>query len=86
MYEILYQKHAARQLLRIPRDIALRIRARIEAIAADPYGNHPNATRLKGRDGGFRLRIGNWRVVYFLDDERKVFLVAKIDQRGRVYR
>ena len=86
MYEIRYQKHAARRLLRIPRDIALRMRARIEAIALDPYGRHPNATRLKGRDGGFRLRIGNWRVVYFLDDERKVFLVAKIDQRGQVYR
>lgn len=86
MYEIRYQKHAARQLLRIPRDIALRICTRIAVIAAEPYAKHPNATRLKGRDGGFRLRIGNWRVVYFLDDKRKVFLVAKIDQRGRVYR
>ena len=58
----------------------------IETIAANPYGSHPNATRLRDRDGGFRLRIGDWRVIYFLDNERKVLLVVKIDRRGRVYR
>jgi mRNA interferase RelE/StbE len=86
MYEVRYQKHAARHLLRMPRVVARRIRAGIEAVAANPYGKHPNATRLSGRDGGFRLRAGDWRVVYALDDERKQVLVANIDRRGRVYR
>ena len=66
--------------------VAQRIYARIDAVAADPYAGHPNATRLKGRDGDFRLRVGDWRVIYSLNNERKVLLVAKIDQRGRVYR
>ena len=86
MYEVRYQKHAARQFLRMPRDVARRIRAGIEAVAASPYDKHPNATRLSGRDRGFRLRAGDWRVVYALDDERKRVVVAKIDRRGRVYR
>ena len=86
MYEVRYQKHAARQLLRMPRDVARRIRAGIEAVAANPYGKHPNARRLAGRDGGFRFRAGDWRVVYVLDDEREHMVVARIDRRGRVYR
>ena len=86
MYEVRYQKQAAIQLFRMPRSVAQRISARIDAIAADPYGVHPNATRLKGRDGDFRLRVGDWRVIYSLNDEHKVLLVAKINQRGRVYR
>ena len=86
MYEVRYQKQAAAQLFRMSRNIAQRICARIDAVAADPYAEHPNATRLKGRDGDFRLRVGDWRVIYSLNDERKVLLVAKIDQRGRVYR
>ena len=86
MYEVRYQKHAARQLLRMPRDVARRIRAGIEAVATNPYGKHPNATRLSGRAGYFRLRAGDWRVVYVLDDERKHVVVAKIDLRERVYR
>ena len=86
MYEVRYQKQAAAQLFRMPRSVAQRISARIDAVAADPYAGHPNATRLKGRDGDFRLRVGDWRVIYSLNDEHKVLLVAKIDQRGRVYR
>ena len=86
MYEVRYQKQAAIRLFRMSRSVAQRISARIDAIAADPYGVHPNATRLKGRDGDFRLRVGDWRVVHSLNDARKVLLVAKIDQRGRVYR
>lgn len=86
MYEVRYQKHSARQLLRMPRDVARRIRAGIEAVAANPYGKHPNATRLAGRDVGFRLRAGDWRVVYALDYEREHMVVARIDRRERVYR
>ena len=86
MYEVRYQKHAARQLLRMPRNVAQRIRAGIETVAGSPHESHPNATRLQGRDGGFRLRTGDRRVIYFLDNERMVLLVAKTDRRGRVYR
>ena len=48
--------------------------------------DRPNATRLRGREGSFRLRVGDWRVIYSLDDNRKVLLVAKIAPRGQVYR
>ena len=50
-----------------------------DASVVRPTGPH-------GADGGFRLRTGDWRVIYFLDNERKVLLVVKIDRRGRVYR
>ena len=86
MYKVRYQKQAARQLFRMSRNVAQRICARIDVIAAAPYAGHPNATRLRGRDGDFRLRVGDWRVIYSLDDEQKVMLVAKIDQRGQAYR
>ena len=86
MYEVRYQKQAASQLFRMPRNVARRICAKVDAVAAAPYAGHPNATRLQERDGDFRLRVGDWRVIYSLNDARKVLLVAKIDQRGQVYR
>ena len=70
----------------MPRDVAQRIRDRIAMIAGDPYADHPNAARLRGRAGDFRLRVGDWRVVYSLDPERRVVLVAVLDRRGQVYR
>ena len=86
MYEVRYQKQAAHRLLRMASNTSRRIRVGIEAVAAEPYADHPNATRLRGREGSFRLRAGDWRVIYSLDDDRKVPLVAKIAPRGQVYR
>ena len=86
MYEVRYRKQAAHRLLRMARNTAQRIRAGIEAVATEPGADHPNATRLRGRERGFRLRVGDWRVLYSLDDDRKVLLVAQIDPRGQVYR
>ncbi len=86
MHEVRYQKQAARRLYGLPRNVAQRICARIDAIAANPYGEHPNATRIQGRDRDFRLRVGGWRVIYSINDEREILLVAKIDTRGQIYR
>ena len=86
MYAVRYQSHAARRLARIPLKLARKIRDRIEVIANDPYQHHPNVTRLRGQENVFRLRLGDWRVVYALDKERNLLLVAKIDRRGQVYK
>ena len=86
MYIVRYQRQTARRLIRMPRDNAHRIRDKVESITENPYGQHSKLTRLRGRESSFRLRLGDWRVVYVLDDERKVLLVAKIDRRGQVYR
>ena len=70
---------AAHRLLRNGYALTGRNRYTRDASVVRPTGPH-------GTDSGFRLRTGDWRVIYFLDNERKVLLVVKIDRRGRVYR
>ena len=86
MYEVRYQKQTAHRLLRMASNTARQTCAGIESVATEPYADRPNATRLRGRKGSFRLRVGDWGVIYSLDDNRKVLLVAKIAPRGQVYR
>ncbi len=71
-------------LLRMPRDQALRVRSKLNALARDPY-NAPNVKKLTEQPG-FRLRVGDWRVVYLLDEERIVIQVIRVAQRGEVVR
>ena len=54
-------------------------------VDTNPHGQHNNAKKLVGQPG-FRLRIGDWRVVYELEDDRLVVLVVRIAPRGQVYK
>ncbi len=72
-------------LNKIPRNVAKLIREKLEAIAANPYAEHLNAKKLQGRDG-YRLRVGDWRVIYEIQNEKLVILVLKVAPRGEVYK
>ena len=85
MYKISYSKEADKTLQRMPRNIAKLIREKFEAIATAPYADHPNAKKLQGRDG-YRLRVGDWRVIYEIQNEQLVILVLRVAPRGEVYR
>jgi len=84
MYQIVFSKEADKALRRMPRQLALTIAGKIEELAGDPYAmrqvkkltNHP----------GYRLRVGDWRVVYTLNDQALLIHVIKVRPRGEVYR
>jgi mRNA interferase RelE/StbE len=84
MHSIEYTAQALRVLTRMPRNVREQVVRKIEAVAADPHAQHNNATRLQGRPE-FRLRVGDWRVIYRLLDDRLVMLIIKVGARGQVY-
>ena len=85
MYKIIFKKEAAKSLNKIPRNVAKLIREKLEAIATNPYADHPNAKKLQGRDG-YRLRVGGWRVIYEIQNDQMAILVLRVAPRGEVYR
>jgi mRNA interferase RelE/StbE len=85
VYKILFKKEAAKSLTKLPRNVAQTIREKLENIAANPYADHPNVKKLQGREG-YRLRVGDWRVIYEIQNAQLVILVLKVAPRGEVYR
>lgn len=83
MYQIEYSKQSIRVLRRMPTNTAMLIRSRIETVAQDPFAA-PGVKKLVGRDG-YRLRVGDWRVLYFLDGQRLRVLVTEVGPRGGIY-
>jgi len=57
----------------------------VKKLAENPYAPDNNVTRLRGKFR-FRLRVGDWRVLYDIDDDRRIIEVIKIGTRGGVYR
>jgi mRNA interferase RelE/StbE len=85
VHRILFTKSADRTLRTMPRELARRLRERLGQIAQNPYAQHSNVTKLQNRPG-YRLRVGDWRVIYEIENEELVILVLRIGPRGEVYR
>ena len=83
MHTIRYTADALKTLRRIPRNAADLIRRKVQEVAADP-ANARNVKKLKGRDG-YRLRVGDWRVVYDIEAGVVVLIVIEIGPRGGIY-
>lgn len=85
MYRLTYSKEATRSLAKMPPKLARMIQAKLEAVAANPYGKHNNVSKLQGHEG-YRLRVGDWRVIYEVVDRQLVIAVVRIAARGSVYK
>ena len=82
-YSILVELKALRQLQRIPPPHRQRVRSAVLDLAENP--RPPNARKLTGRPA-WRIRIGDYRVIYEIDDANATVLVVVIGPRGDVYR
>jgi len=66
-------------------EIAKKIDRCLLILEQTPYG-HPNITALKGNlAGSYRFRIGDYRLVYLVDEELKVVFVTNIAHPSKVY-
>ena len=83
--KVVLSRFAKRTMGRLPENIRDTIDAKIEALAADPTAANNNVKPLHG-EPGFRLRIGDWRVLYEIDHQRRLVQVRSIRNRGEAYR
>ena len=84
MHTIVFRKDAAKALQNMPQNTARLIRDKIDVVAVDPYAQNANVKALKDRPG-YRLRVGDWRILYDLDDDLCVLTVERIRPRGVAY-
>jgi len=84
MYRLVFTKNADKVLRKMSRNTARLIRKKLDQIAIAPYDHNPNTTKLRGRSG-YRLRVGDWRVINEIEDDKLIILVLKIASRGGIY-
>jgi mRNA interferase RelE/StbE len=73
-----------KQLAVMPRDDAKRLLTRLERIAAAPAERHPDVVTLAGATGSYRVRQGDWRAVFSIEDGDVI--VDRVAHRREVYR
>jgi mRNA interferase RelE/StbE len=84
-YDLFLKPSAGREIERIgTKTDRRRIVARIGELAEQP--RPAGCEKLAGRDDCYRIRAGDYRVVYSIDDARRLIVVLKIGHRREVYR
>jgi mRNA interferase RelE/StbE len=83
-YEVRTDHQAAAYFRRLDQTMKRRILARLDEISSDPHGSH---SKILANAGGRRSsRVGDYRVVFAIDDESRIVKVLLIGPRGRIYR
>jgi len=83
-YTVEFLPSAQRELAALPKDVQRRIANRIDVLREDP--RPPGARQLQGEDHLYRLRLGDFRVIYSIESRRLGVVVVKIGHRREVYR
>jgi len=82
-YEILIRPSAQKEIRSLPRDDQTRVIAKIEALARNPRPR--GVKKLRGEKDLYRVRVGDFRVIYQIQDRALVVLVLRVRQRGDAY-
>ena len=83
-YELIYLPSIARDLRGLPKAHVRRILARTERLRDDAHP--PGSAKLEGHENRYRLRQGDYRILYSVDDVRVIVTIVKVGHRRDVYR
>jgi mRNA interferase RelE/StbE len=84
VYRLTYKKSVTKELDAVPDHDFLKIDEAILSLKDQPFP-HPQSKKLKGEDR-YRLRIGDYRVVYMVDEKQKTVTIYRVRHRKDVYR
>ncbi|MGB8915613.1 MAG: type II toxin-antitoxin system RelE/ParE family toxin [Candidatus Sulfotelmatobacter sp.] len=82
-YDVALTASAAKELKKLPGQLVARIVSRLESLTDNP--RPPGCKKMQGGDREWRIRIGDYRVVYTIDDAQLLVEVTRIRHRSGVY-
>jgi mRNA interferase RelE/StbE len=83
-YRIEFARPAAKSLEDLSEQLRRRIGTAIDDLRSEP--RPPGSKKLAGRNDQYRIRVGDYRIIYMIEDKRLIILVLAIAHRREVYR
>lgn len=83
-YRLEVKEKAVKELAKVRPDIGMRLLQSMETLTSDPRPRQSH--KLSGSENSYRLRVGDYRVLYQVDDDTGLVTIFKIGHRREVYR
>lgn len=85
-YSIEFDKNAFKYLQKLDKSTRTRIVHSLQILSENPFNSELDIKRMQGAIDEFRLRVGSYRIVYSLENDKLLIFVIKIGSRGDVYK
>lgn len=82
-YKVVFEKKVLRDIKGRPKDVLERLKEITYTLENNPKPR--GCIKLTGRDG-FRIRVGNYRLLYLVDNKKRIVTITRIKHRREVYR
>jgi mRNA interferase RelE/StbE len=84
LYRLTIKRTAERDLRQLPSSLFLRVNQHILSLRQEP--RPPGVRKLQGAEIGWRLRVGDYRIIYQIDDAARTVTIVRVRHRRDVYR
>jgi mRNA interferase RelE/StbE len=84
VYEVVLERRAERDLKKLPAEVFNRLIPSIKALSENPKPS--GCRKITGSENDWRIRIGDYRIIYEIDEEATTVKVMRIRHRREVYR
>lgn len=81
-YKIEIKKSAAKEIEKLPKILLRRILNKIQSLGSEP---RPSGCKKLTADEKYRVRVGNYRILYSIEDDKLVVYIVKVRHRKKVY-
>ncbi len=84
VYQVELSPRAARDLKKLPKEVRQRLQKDIEGLATNPRPR--GVVKLQGEENAYRIRVGDYRILYEIHDRVLLVILLKVGNRREVYR
>jgi len=85
-YTVEFVKSAEKEFLRLPSKVRDKFTDSLKLLSISPYSELLRIKKLKGVENVYRIRVGEYRLIYEIIEDRLIVLVIKLGHRREVYR
>ena len=83
-FSVVFKPSVEKDLRRLPKPIVGRVIEHIEKLVADPFSRQ--SVKLEGAEHLYRVRVGDYRIVYGVDNDNRQITIHYVRHRREVYR
>ena len=85
-WKIFFQKSAHKEYEKLPKKARLKIDEALSILSINPLSELLNFKKIKGKDNHYRIRVGDYRVVYTPQNEKLIIRIIRVGHRKDVYK